>query len=144
MTARSPAAREESTPPSAAAVSGKPASASSPLSATAAAPPSAAPTPCGDKGQPRCPLQAWMEDHLQAALDKSDAAALAKGLARAARFAPDPGWNAGEQGWSTLADAGAAAAEGGDLEAARKACKACHKAWRSKYKQTFRARPVSP
>jgi cytochrome c553 len=83
-----------------------------------------------------------MEDHLQDALDRSDAPALAKGLTRAAGFAPDPAWNAGAQGWSAIASSGAEAAKRADVDSARQACKTCHKAWRTKYKQAFRTRPV--
>lgn len=98
--------------------------------------------PCGEKGQPRCPLQAWMEDNLQTAVDASDASALAKGLAHVVKLSPDPSWNAGPQGWTVLANAGADAAKQDDLAAAKQSCKSCHKAWRAKYKQTFRTRPV--
>jgi hypothetical protein len=84
-----------------------------------------------------------MEDHLQTALDRSDAPALAKGLTRAASFTPDPGWNAGPQGWAALANAGADAANNADLAATKAACKSCHKAWRTKYKQAFRKNPIA-
>jgi hypothetical protein len=114
----------------------------SPATPAPAAQPLAA-GPCGDKGQPRCPLQAWMEDHLQSALDKKDTAALAKGLTRAANFAPDASWNAGPQGWSAIATAGVDAAKSGDIAATQAACKSCHKAWRTKYKQTFRTRIIA-
>jgi hypothetical protein len=84
-----------------------------------------------------------MEEHLQHALEAEDLPALARGLIRAAAFVPDPSWNAGEQGWATIAKAGATAATAGDLAAAKQTCKTCHKAWRSKYKQQFRKRPIS-
>jgi cytochrome c553 len=81
-----------------------------------------------------------MEDHLQSAVDKSDLTALAKGLTHAATLVPDPSWNTGATGWATIANAGAAAAKQGDLVAARQACKTCHKAWRAKYKGSYRLR----
>jgi hypothetical protein len=84
-----------------------------------------------------------MEDHLQAALDDKDAPALAKGLARVASFVPDPSWNAGAQGWGSLANVAADAAKSSDIAATQAACKSCHKAWRSKYKSTFRTRPIT-
>lgn len=111
--------------------------------APVAAAPSGAAAACGEKGQPRCPLQAWMEDHLQSVLDKKDAPALAKGLTRAASFVPDPSWNTGAQGWGALANAGADAAKSGDIAATQATCKSCHKAWRSKYKQMFRTRAIA-
>jgi cytochrome c553 len=83
-----------------------------------------------------------MEENLQHAVEADDLPAVARGLTRAATFVPDPSWNAGEQGWATVAKAGAAAATAGDLAAAKQTCKTCHKAWRSKYKEQFRKRPV--
>jgi hypothetical protein len=112
--------------------------------ATAApvAAPLAPATPCGDKGQPACPLQDWMERHLQQPLDEGDLAALAQALARVPPLAPEPSWNEGPNGWSAIAQAGVAAAKRGDLEAAEQSCKTCHKAWRRKYKDNFRQRPI--
>jgi hypothetical protein len=83
-----------------------------------------------------------MEDHLQRAVEAEDLPALARGLTRAAAFAPDASWNTGEQGWSTIAKAGATAATAGDLAAAKQTCKTCHKAWRKKYKDQHRKRAV--
>lgn len=122
-----------------------PATAPAPLEEEAKASPAtpAASGPCGEKGQPRCPLQAWMEDHLQSALDAKDLPALARGLTLAAKFAPDPSWNDGPQGWPTLTNSAADSAKQGDVAAVQAACKACHKAWRTKYKQAFRTRPVA-
>lgn len=129
-------------PPAAkAAASATPDSAATAPSSTAAAH-GGEDIPCGEKGQPRCPLQAWMEDNLQGAIDRGDLAAVAKDLTKAARFAPDPSWNAGQTGWSALAESGAAAAARGDLDATKLTCKSCHKTWRNKYKQSFRHRPV--
>jgi cytochrome c553 len=97
---------------------------------------------CGDKGQPSCPLQGWMEKNMDPASEKGDLKALAAAFEKAAGFAPDPKWNEGATSWSTLAKEGAALANKGDLAGAKKQCKACHKAWRDKYKQNFRTKPV--
>ena len=97
---------------------------------------------CGAKGQPSCPLQGWMEKNMDPASEKGDTKALAAAFEKAAGFAPDPKWNDGDTGWSKIAKEGAAAASKGDLAGAKKECKACHKAWRDKYKQTFRTKPV--
>ena len=83
-----------------------------------------------------------MEHNLQAAVEAADVARVARGLARAAKFAPVPDWNSGDQGWSHIAETGAAAANAGDLTTARQSCKGCHKAWRAKYKAGFRMRPI--
>jgi hypothetical protein len=97
---------------------------------------------CGEKGQPSCPLQGWMEKNMDAAVEKNDTKALAASFEKAAGFAPDPKWNDGADGWTKIAKDGAAAAKGGDMAAAKKTCKTCHKAWRDKYKKEFRMKPV--
>ena len=98
---------------------------------------------CGEKGQPSCPLQGWMEKNMDANVEKNDTKALAAAFEKAAGFAPDPKWNDGADSWSKIAKDGAAAAKGGDMAAAKKTCKTCHKAWRDKYKKEFRTKPVA-
>ena len=98
---------------------------------------------CGEKGQPDCPLQGWMEKHMQGPSEKKDAKALVGPLEKAATFAPDPKWNEGDKGWAKIAKDGAAAAKAGNFEGAQQACKACHKAWRSQYKKEFRKKPIA-
>jgi hypothetical protein len=98
---------------------------------------------CGEKGQPSCPLQGWMEKNLDGAMDKKDMKALEAGLTKVPTFVPDPKWNDGDKGWSKIAKDGAAAAKAGNLEAVQQACKTCHKTWRSQYKKDFRLRPIS-
>jgi hypothetical protein len=97
---------------------------------------------CGEKGQPHCPLQGWMEKNMQPAYEEKDLKKLAESLEKAAAFAPDPKWNEGETGWSKLAKDGAAAAKAGNFEAVQQTCKSCHKAWRSKYKKEHRMNPI--
>jgi 2-oxoglutarate dehydrogenase E2 component (dihydrolipoamide succinyltransferase) len=110
--------------------------------ATAQPAPAAVATPCGGKGQPSCPLQAWMEKNLQKPLDDDDLAAVALGLGRVPKLVPEPSWNAGDDGWSAIAESGAAAAKRGDVGATKQSCKTCHKTWRRKYKEGFRHRPI--
>jgi hypothetical protein len=98
---------------------------------------------CGEKGQPSCPLQGWMEKNMDANVEKNDTKALAAAFEKAAGFAPDPKWNDGADSWSKIAKDGAAAAKSGDMAAAKKTCKTCHKAWRDKYKKEFRTKPVA-
>jgi hypothetical protein len=93
---------------------------------------------CGGPGQQACPLQGWMRRNIGAPLASNNQAALADGLERASRLAPDPSWKS----WSEIARTGAAAARRGDLAGARKACTACHDAWRAEYRAKHRARPV--
>ena len=98
---------------------------------------------CGEKGQPSCPLQGWMEKNVDAAMEKKDLAKVAEALTKVATFAPDPKWNEGDKGWAKIAKDGAAAAKAGDAAATQQACKSCHKAWRNQYKKEFRMRPIS-
>jgi len=98
---------------------------------------------CGEKGQPNCPLQDWMEKHLQDAMDKNDLAAVGVSLEKVAAMVPDPKWNDGATGWAKIAKDGAAAAKAGKADEVKAACKSCHKAWRNQYKKNFRTRPVS-
>lgn len=131
-------------------VAKKPAAAAEPVATKApeaAKPAEAAPTasaaPCGEEGQPMCPLQAFMDRSIQKPMDAGDLAAVAKGLARAAKLAPDPAWNTGgAAGWSAIAQAGVDAANAGDAAATKQTCKTCHKAYRSKYKAEFRTKPL--
>jgi hypothetical protein len=112
---------------------------------TKAAQPGAAPaaaTPCGEEGQPQCPLQAWMERNLQTPLDDGDLQQVARNLARVPKLVPDPSWNRPGDGWSALAESGAQAAQRGDIEAVKQSCKSCHKTWRRSYKERFRQRPI--
>jgi len=98
---------------------------------------------CGEKGQPKCPLQGWMEKNMQDPLDAKDLKTVAASLEKVAKMAPDPKWNEGDKSWSKTASDGAAAAKAGDLKGTQAACKACHKAWRNEYKKTYRTKPVS-
>ena len=98
---------------------------------------------CGEKGQPSCPLQGWMEKNMQDPMDKGDLKAVAASLEKAATLVPDPKWNDGAKGWAKIAKDAAAAAKSGDTAAVKAACKSCHSAWRKQYKATYRTRPVS-
>jgi hypothetical protein len=93
---------------------------------------------CGKPGQPPCPLQDWMRKNVAGALAANDAAALSVALDKAAKLTPDPAWAS----WTTAATAGAAAAKKGDIAGARAACKTCHDAWRTTYRDKFRMRPI--
>ena len=65
-----------------------------------------------------------------------------KALKRTASLAPDPAWNSGSPSWSEIANSGAAAAAAGDEATAKQTCKSCHKAFRSKYKASFRSKAL--
>lgn len=98
---------------------------------------------CGEKGQPSCPLQGWMEKNVDAPMSAKDLAKVAAALEKVATMSPDPKWNEGANSWSKIAKDGAAAAKAGDAAAAGASCKSCHKAWRKEYKEKHRTRPVS-
>lgn len=93
---------------------------------------------CGEKGQPSCPLQGWMEKEMDPLVEKGDTKALALAFEKVAKFAPDPKWNTGDPSWAAISKEGAEAAKKGDLKAAKATCKSCHKAFREKYKTSFR------
>ncbi len=97
---------------------------------------------CGEKGQPKCPLQGWMEKNMQDPIDAKDFKTVAASLEKVTKFVPDPKWNDGANGWSKLAGEGVKAAKAGDLKATKAACKSCHKAWRKEYKKQYRHRPI--
>jgi hypothetical protein len=97
---------------------------------------------CGEKGQPACPLEEFMEKSMELAEEKGDAKALAAAYEKLVAMAPDPKWNEGENSWAKISKAGAEAASKGDLVAAKAQCKSCHKAWRKQYKATFRSKPL--
>jgi len=100
-------------------------------------------TQCGEEGQPMCPLQGWMDKNVQAALEAGKLDELAKLLGeKVPKAVPDKKWNDGDQGWSKLAKEGADAAKAGDKKAVMATCKSCHKAWREKYKDAFRTKPL--
>lgn len=95
---------------------------------------------CGGAGQPRCPLDAWMEDNVEPAAERGDLPRLAELYTKMAGFAPDPSWNTGESSWRAIAEGAAAKARAGDMRGARSACKSCHQAWKERYRNEFRAR----
>jgi hypothetical protein len=97
---------------------------------------------CGGKGQPSCPLQGWMEKEMDPLVEKGDTKGLATAFQKVVKFAPDPKWNEGDKGWAAIAKAGADAAAKGDLAAAKATCKTCHKAFRDKYKASFRTQAL--
>jgi len=97
---------------------------------------------CGEQGQPACPMQAWMEKYADPPIDNKDLKALEIVFERSAKLVPDPKWNEGENGWAKIAQEGAAAARSGDFAQAKKQCKSCHKAWREKYREEFRTKPI--
>lgn len=100
------------------------------------------PVACGEEGQPDCPLQGWMKEHAGPAAEDGDATRLEEAYTQIAGFAPDPAWNAGATGWRALAEDGATKARNGDVRGARAACKACHTAWRDRFKAEHRHDPV--
>lgn len=105
---------------------------------TQAAPVAEAENPsCGLAGMPDCPLQAWMDARLNAAVSDGDLAAVARSLRELARDAP-----AGFGSWSRWADQGAEAADRQDQAGVQAACSGCHDENRETYRRTIRHRPV--
>lgn len=77
-----------------------------------------------------CSMQKWMKKVMQKAVGSGDAKKIAKALRK---IASKPVAGYGE--WKAMAEAGAKAADAGDLKAAKKSCKACHKAYQKKYRK---------
>jgi hypothetical protein len=100
-------------------------------------------TSCGSKENP-CPLQGWMRKTMAASNSAGDMASLEAQFRKVASMAPDKSWTGADPKahWDAIANAGAAAAKANDAAGVKQACKACHDAYKDKYKQQFRLRPV--
>ena len=116
-----------------------------------AAPATAGPTtaadvtrPCGERGQPSCPLQAFMKTRVVPTLQRGDLAALAGQLDQIAAAIPDPSFDAADPRWSRIARDGAAAARENETAGARAACKNCHTAHQKRFRADFRRWAVPP
>lgn len=84
-----------------------------------------------------------MEDEIDHALEAGDLEGVAAALTKVAKMAPDPSWNeGGPKGFRGMAEAAAAAAKANDIPTLQQSCKTCHKAFRKKYKEQFRTRPL--
>lgn len=91
---------------------------------------------CGAKGQKPCPMQGWMKKVMAGASSNEDGAELAKALTYVADHAPPE-----FKGWAAIARDGAAKAKAGDIDGAKASCKACHDAYKEKYRAEMRDRP---
>jgi len=103
-----------------------------------------APVACGERGQPSCPLQAFMKTKMGPTLQQGDLAGLATLLDQVAGAVPDPSFDAADPRWSKIAQDGAAAARANDTAGSRAACKSCHTAHQKRFKTDFRTWPVPP
>ena len=99
----------------------------------------AAEVTCGAQGMPDCPLQRWMDDHLNGPLSREEYPGVARSFHDLAAIAPS-----GFTGWGAWAQGGAAAAERRDDAGIRKACAGCHEGYRARYRKTLRERPLPP
>lgn len=91
---------------------------------------------CGRPGERDCPLQAWMKANMAHQAMQSDLGAMEHGFATLS-ITPISGYS----DWISIARAGAAAAHEGDLDAAKRACKQCHEAYRDRYRAERRSAP---
>jgi hypothetical protein len=90
---------------------------------------------CGSKENP-CPLQKWMRANMGAAVAANDTAGLTKAFDKVGAVSPDAGWGT----WASIAKQGSDAAKKGDIPGAKAACKACHDAYKDKYKAQYRTK----
>lgn len=98
---------------------------------------------CGSKENP-CPLQKWMRQNMATANSSGDMAALQTQFAKVAAISPDKSWNGSDAkaNWDAIAKAGIDAAKANDAAGVKGACKACHDAFKDKYKASYRTKAV--
>jgi hypothetical protein len=114
--------------------------AAAPEVAPISAPPDAAwMAPCGEAGQPPCPLEAWMEDQLSAPLLARDWDHLVRSAERLAAHAP-----AAYPRWAELARAVLSGAQAKDKDAVKASCDGCHGSIRDDYRVRMHGRPAPP
>jgi hypothetical protein len=89
--------------------------------------------PCGDKGLPDCPTQAWMKAALQPFVMANDTPRLAEAFEHLAKAAPT-----GYADWASISRAGAKAANAGNLAAAKQSCGDCHNLYRARFRGELR------
>lgn len=103
----------------------------------AAAPAASAPAsdtgPCGEKGQPDCPLQGFMKSEVKPALKSSEFDKLAAALEKVSKAPPQ-----GYDEWTKIALSGVEAAKKQDVKAAKEACESCHDKYEDKFKEEHR------
>lgn len=90
---------------------------------------------CGTSDSP-CPLQKWMRSNMGAPLAAGDMDALGRAMTHVASSSPDPTWTT----WAQVANQGAAAAAAKDIVGVKASCKACHDAFKDKYKAQYRSK----
>ncbi|HEY6726310.1 MAG TPA: hypothetical protein VI197_19875 [Polyangiaceae bacterium] len=125
------AAAKEAEPPAPSAEAAAPA----PAESDAAAPSASAGGlgPCGEKGQPDCPLQGFMKREVKPALKRSEFEKLAAALEKVSKVPPQ-----GYDEWAKIAMSGVDAAKKQDAAAAKEACESCHDKYEDKFKEEHR------
>jgi hypothetical protein len=102
---------------------------------------------CGDKDLPNCPLQEWMKRNAKTMIGFGDISSIAEVFDRIPDFAPTATTEDGGlvyASWVSIAHDGAAAARAGNLNAAKAACRGCHRQYRATYHAWLRGRPLPP
>jgi hypothetical protein len=82
-----------------------------------------------------CAMRKWMNKVMGPAMVSGDMIKIGKAL-RKIRSKPVPGYTH----WTTVANAGAKAADKGDMKGVKKSCNDCHKLYRKKYRKDKRLR----
>jgi len=126
------AAPKEADPPAA---SAEPVAPPAPVESAAAAPSAsaAAPGPCGEEGQPDCPLQSFMKKQVKPAFKAGEFDKLAAALEKVSKVPPQ-----GYDEWTKIALSGVEAAKKKDGDTAKKVCKTCHDKYEDKFKAEHR------
>ena len=135
-----PSPSAEATPPSTAAQAQvaappnpSPTPASEPSPPASASAEATAPGPCGEEGQPDCPLQGFMKREVKAPLKAGEFEKAAAALEKVSTVAPK-----GYDEWSSFAKSAAKAVNTKDAGAIKKACKTCHDKYEDKFKEEHR------
>ena len=89
--------------------------------------------PCGEKGQPDCPLQSFMKHKVKAAQKAGDFEKVAAALEKVSRVAPK-----GYDKWTSIALSGVKAAKKKDADELKTACKTCHKKYEDRFQEEHR------
>jgi len=92
---------------------------------------------CGEKGQPDCPLQAFMKREVKASLKAKEFEKLAAALEKVSKTPPR-----GYDEWTKIALSGVAAAKKKDEAGAKESCESCHDKYEDKFKEEHRAEPL--
>jgi hypothetical protein len=101
---------------------------------------------CGSRFLPDCPLQGWMKDHASPVFKFGEISGIGDTFDQIALLVPPdelPDGGPFYENWVSIAHDGARTARIGNLNAAKAACRGCHRQYRERYHTLERARPIA-